>query len=197
MATLQVVRLNVLATLQVVRLCFKKHLGALGKQEGGGMGAGEHGEILDGREKPIEAEPFRFSTSVATEEMARAVVDGVTADLRHVEVGGSPRHPSLHACICGNSSAPGAANIPRCMPASAVTATSLAARGQHPSLHGQHPSLHACGSPRRLASLTACLLFHLIRLAGSITVIDQARRHSKPDDVLMPADSLDERRGTG
>jgi len=44
------------------------------------MGIGAHGEVLDGREKPVEAEPYRFSTSVPTEEEARACVEAVTGE---------------------------------------------------------------------------------------------------------------------
>jgi hypothetical protein len=47
------------------------------------MGIGAHGEVLDGREKPVEAEPYRFSTSVPTEEEARACVEAVTSENTH------------------------------------------------------------------------------------------------------------------
>lgn len=71
---------------QVVRDAFRRSLDLICKKEqpSGDMGVGAHGEVLDGREKPPEVEPFRFSTSLATEEMARACVAGVREDLDKV-----------------------------------------------------------------------------------------------------------------
>ena len=56
------------------------------------MGVGAHGEVLDGREKPVEAEPYRFSTSVPTEEEARACVEAVTSENTHART-----HTQTHA----------------------------------------------------------------------------------------------------
>ena len=58
------------------------------------MGVGAHGEVLDGREKPAEAEPYRFSTSVPTEEEARACVEAVTSENTHART-----HAQTHAHI--------------------------------------------------------------------------------------------------